>query len=330
MKITRRFIRLVIIGLCILAAAHALTFGLNFFTPQTRPKSYNFQIAERLKDHVRMLSEEIGERDLEYYRELEQAADYITKQLESYGYKVKLQEYTLQDKKVENIIARKIGSVAPNKVIIAGAHYDTVVTPGADDNASGVAAVLELARILRNRPSVNSIEFCFFTNEEEPFFKTAAMGSQVFIREAKAGAEDIKAAVLFDMIGYYTDKANSQRYFPVITGLFLPNRGNFISVSSNSGSRDLSAFLVKSFQRHSRFPIVLLSTNFDPVIDFSDHWSFWKAGYPAVMVGDTIFLRSAKYHTNADTWDTLDFESMACVVEGFSASLFDLANRQKG
>jgi len=325
MKVVRSFIRLVIILLGILAAANALTFGLNFFAPQTMPKPKDIQLTERLKAHVRKLSEEIGERNLRYYPQLEQAADYISGELESYGYSAQSQEYILEGKRVRNIISRKNGSALSAEVIIAGAHYDTAATPGADDNASGVAAVLELARALRDRPVVTSIEFCFFTNEEDPFFKTEAMGSRVFIREAKAAAKDIKAAVVFDMIGYYTDEINSQRYFPLITGLFLPNRGNFISVFSNSGSRDLSDHLVKSFQRNSRFSIVLLATDFDPTIDFSDHWGFWKEGYPSVMVSDTSFLRNKKYHTNADRWNTLNFESMACVVEGFGAALFDLA-----
>lgn len=328
-KARRRFILFVVIVLCILAAAGALTFGLNFFACETRPKPKDIRIAKRLKGHVRKLTQEIGERNLNQYPKLVQAADYIARQLESYGYKVQLQEYTLQGKRVWNIIARKNGTVSPGEVIIAGAHYDTVATSGADDNASGVAAVLELARILKGKPSVRSIELCFFTNEEDPFFKTEVMGSREFIRKAKSEAKDIRAALVFDMIGYYTNKANSQRYFPLITGLYLPNRGNFISVFSNSGSRDVGDFLIKSFQRNSRFPIVLLATDFDPAIDFSDHWSFWKEGYPTVLVSDTGFLRNNKYHTNADTWKTLNYKSMACVVEGFGPALLDLANRQE-
>ncbi|MCX5709313.1 MAG: M20/M25/M40 family metallo-hydrolase, partial [Candidatus Omnitrophica bacterium] len=167
MKITRNFIDSVIIVLCVLALADALTFGLNFFAPQTMPKPRDAGLALRLKAHVFKLSEEIGERNLEHYPQLEQAADYIASQLGSYGYRVQSQDYILRGKRVRNIIARKSGSVLPNKVIIAGAHYDNVVAPGADDNASGVAAVLELARLLRDKPSTMSIEFCFFTDEED-------------------------------------------------------------------------------------------------------------------------------------------------------------------
>ncbi|MDD5156307.1 MAG: M28 family peptidase, partial [Candidatus Omnitrophica bacterium] len=224
------------------------------------PKPKDARIVERLKAHVRKLSEEIGERNLDHYPQLEQVADYITRQLEYCNYRVKFQEYTWEGKRVRNIIARKWGSVSPDKVIVVGAHYDSVVTPGADDNASGVAAVLELARMLRNKPSRMSIEFCLFTNEEEPFFKTEVMGSHIFVRKARAEAKDIRAVVVFDMIGYYSDKINSQRYFPLITGLFLPNRGNFISLWSNLRSVDLSNFLIRSFQKNSRFSIVLLAS----------------------------------------------------------------------
>ncbi|MDD5432039.1 MAG: M28 family peptidase [Candidatus Omnitrophica bacterium] len=328
-KVTRRFIDLVLIILCLLAVANSFTFGLNFTATKKRPKPKDARIAERLKAHVHKLSEEIGERNLDHYPKLEQAAEYIARKLEYYDYTVKFQEYFLEGKAVKNIVARKKGSVLPDGIIVVGAHYDTVATPGADDNASGVAVVLELARILVNSPTSRSIEFCFFTCEEDPFFKTELMGSRLFVRLARAEAKNIRYAVIFDMVGYYTDKMNSQRYFPLITGLFLPNRGNFISVFSNSRSSGLSSFLIKSFQRNSRFPIVLLATNFDPTIDFSDHWAFWKEGYPTVMVSDTSSLRNNKYHTNADTWDTLDFDSMACVVEGFSVSLLELANRKQ-
>ena len=327
-RLIRSLMRLVVIILCLLAIVYVFTFGLNFFAPQTMPKPKDIQIAQRLKAHVLKLSEEIGERNLKHYPQLEEAADYINDQLESYGYAAQSQEYVLEGKKARNIIARKNGSVLSNRIIVVGAHYDNVTAPGADDNASGVAVVLELARFLRDKPMVTTIEFCFFADEEDPFFRTEAMGSRVFIHKARAEAKEIISAVIFDMVGYYTDQINSQRYFPLITGLFLPNRGNFISLFSNFNSRGLSSYLIRSFQRSSRFSIVLLATEFDPTVDSSDHWSFWKEDYPAVMVTDTNILRNNRYHTNADTWDTLNFESMACVVEGFGASLLDLANRR--
>ncbi len=326
MKLSDKLIRLIFIGFLIYAGAEISTMGWDLFAPDTRPRPRDPGLAQRLSEHVRKLAEETGDRSISNYSRLEQAAGYIIGQLQSYGGDVRLQQYYAEGKRVENIIFRKTGSKAPKEFIVAGAHYDTYFSPGADDDASGVAGLLELARMLRNGDVERSVELVFFVNEEEPFFKTENMGSRVFAREAKQAGKDIKAAIIFDMIGYYTNRINSQRYFP-LTGLLLTHKGNFIAIFAKSEFRQLAEKAQKSFRRGSSFPIKALILDFDPSVDFSDHWSFWKEGYPAVMVNDTGLLRNKHYHSSADTWETLDFSSMACVVEGFYQSILELARK---
>jgi len=290
------------------------------------PAQENMESAEILKSHVRRLSDEIGERSIFKYEKLDEAATYITRALESFGYKVEFQHYTPLNTSVKNIIATKIGTVRPQEVIIVGAHYDTCFNPGADDNASAVAGLLELARFLNEVDTERTIKFIAFVNEEPPFFQTEDMGSRVYVREAKDKGEDIKAVIILEMIGYYSDRLNSQRY-PLLFGLFYPNRANFICVAGNYTSRWLVKECVSGFKGHTKFPIEsFVGPSFITGIDFSDHWSFWKDGYPAVMITDTAFYRNPHYHSNTDIWEKLDYESMAEVIKGLRGALIVLSH----
>lgn len=323
MKLVNRFIRLIFIGFLAFVTVKISTFGWNFFTPIVNIRLLNLQLADNLKSHVYKLSAEIGDRSVFKYGKLEQSADYITNQLKTIGYDVEFQKYTIEGKNVRNIIASKPGERFPQEIIIVGAHYDTCFNPGADDNASGVSGLLELARLLKDKTTDRTIEFVFFVNEEPPFFKSEYMGSRVFAREAKKERKNIKAVIVFEMIGCYSNKINSQRYLP-IAGIFFPNKGNFIGVFGNFRSRQLVDRIKKSFKHNSSFPIESLALDFIPGIDFSDHWSFWKEGYPAVMISDTAFLRHNNYHKNSDTWEKINFENMACIIEGFYQVLSEL------
>jgi Zn-dependent M28 family amino/carboxypeptidase len=286
------------------------------------------RLARNLRDHVYKLSAEIGERSIFNYQNLELAADYIAEQFGKMGYKVDFQTYTVEDKEIKNIIATKIGTKSPEEVVIVGAHYDSCFNPGADDNASGVAGILELARLMRNKPVDRTIKFAAFVNEEPPFFQTEAMGSRIFAREAKKNNLGIKAVVVLDLIGYYTNNFNSQRYLPII-GIFFPNRGNFVGVFGNFQSRHLVSSIVKEFKQHSSFPLQSIALDHIPATDFSDHWSFWKEGYPAVMVSDTAFLRHRNYHKATDTWEKLNYNAMACVIEGIYPAIIALCRSDK-
>lgn len=169
-----------------------------------------------------------------------------------------------------------------------------------------------------------TIKFIAFVNEEPPYYRTEDMGSRIYVRQAKARNETIKAVIILESIGYYSGKINSQRYPPLI-GIFYPNQANFIAVVGNFKSRHLVSKIIASFKKYSKFPIFSSVLDFIPGADFSDHWSFWKEGFPAVMITDTAFLRNPHYHRDSDTWEKLSYENMTWVIEGFCSVMIELA-----
>ena len=312
----QRITRLIIVGVATIIIFKSTTFGWHsIFTSTVRLQPKDNMLPEKLKRHVVKLSNEIGDRNISNYENLKKTADYIVVQFLSYGYNVTFQKYSVAGKEVKNIIALKTGSRFPNEIILLGAHYVSCFNPGADDNASGISGLLELARMIANKKVDRTIEFIAFVNEEPPFFKTEVMGSRIYAKECKAENKNIRAIIVFDLIGFYSNKPFSQRY-PVILGLFFPNKGNFIGVFGNFKSRYLARQITRIFKNNSSFPIASIALDFIPGIDFSDHWSFWKEGYPAVMISDTAFLRHKNYHKNTDTWEKLNYKDMACVIEG--------------
>lgn len=323
-----RVIRLLLVGALAVMVVKSSTTGCRPAAPSAAKPAADPALAERLTRHVRALSEEIGNRDLYELEKLEQAARYIETQLTEAGYQVESQPYRVEGKPVRNLIAAKPGTRAPSEVVIVGAHYDTCANPGADDNASGVAGLIELARLLRDAETNRTVKLIAFTNEEPMFFQTEAMGSRVYAKAARARGEDIRAVLVLEMIGYYSDRPHSQQY-PPLFGLFYPNRGNFLGVVSNLKYGPLAKQVARAFTRHSAFPIESVAApEWVQGIGWSDHSSFWHEGYPAVMLTDTAFLRNPHYHQATDTWETLDYARMAMVVEGLRGAIQDLAAGQ--
>ena len=317
-----RLIIFVIIAFIVLKSS---TFGWRFWSKSFIDiKEENAQSVERLKRHVYKLADEIGGRSVYEYEQLGMTVRYITDTFRSFGYNVEFQDYSVLDKTVKNIIATKNGIERPEEIVIVGAHYDTCFNPGADDNGSAVAGLLELARFISDKQTSRSIKFIAFVNEEPPFFKTELMGSRIYTKAAKAKGEEIKAALILESIGYYSDRPFSQRY-PLLFGLFYPNKGNFIAIVGNFTSRRLAKEVVSNFKYRTQFPIESVVTfNFVPGVDFSDNWSFWKEAYPAVMITDTAFYRNPNYHTSTDLPQTLDYQSLSEVVNGLSHVLLRL------
>lgn len=277
--------------------------------------------APRLKNDVRYIAEHIGLRNYAYYSNLEKTAEYIIRKFRELGYDVVIEPYKVGNQIYKNIIAMWPGQNSSDEVMIIGAHYDSCFNPGADDNASGIAGVLELARLLKDQQLNKRIKFIAFTNEEPPFFMTQYMGSRVYARKVKANGEKIEAAIILETIGFYSEKPNSQKYLPLL-GPFYPNRANFVAVVGNFHSKDIVSKITSSFKKSSDFSIVkLVSPDFIPGINFSDHWSFWQEGFPAIMVTDTAYLRNPHYHQSSDRVDTLDYEKMALVIHGLKDSI---------
>jgi Peptidase family M28 len=274
-------------------------------------------VAERLKSSVVMLAEVIGERNTIKYSQLQMSARYIKGVFQGLGYVVKEESYLADGKRVMNIIAEKRGTTHPSEIVLAGAHYDSPPgSPGANDNASGVAAMLELARQFRDVRTERTLRFVAFVNEEPPWFQTELMGSRVHAAGARKRGENITYMLTTETIGCYSDVRGSQKYpFPV--NLFYPDKGDYIAFVGNIASRKVLSNTVDSFRKTTPFPSEgIAAPEFITGIGWSDHWSFWQEGYPGLMVTDTAPFRYSHYHKVSDTPEKLDYQRMARVVTG--------------
>ena len=318
-------IMLVLIAVLSIAFMTAMP-GKSYAGPLPNLSEEQAETSANLRKHVWHLAGTIGERNVIAYQSLESARRYIKDSLEGQGYSVRSQEYTVQMRNVQNLIAEIPGSRRPSEIVVIGAHYDTVYDcPGADDNSSGVAGLLELGRLLRTNEMARTVRFVAFVNEEPPWFQTEDMGSWVYAKEAQKLHENIVAAVSIESIGVYADTEGSQKY-PLGFGALYPTKGNFISFVGNVESRKLVRVATRSFRRTTKFPSEGAAVpRAIPGVGWSDHWSFWEAGYPAIMVTDTAPFRNKNYHRPTDTPETLDYDRMARVVHGLAEVVMDLA-----
>lgn len=288
------------------------------------------EISSRLQQHVHFLAGETGQRHIWNPAALQAAADYVEKTFALAGYQVGKQEFTVYNRSTYNLEAELPGQTSPSDIIVVGAHYDTVFdSPGANDNASGVAALLELARLLRHERFQRSIRFVAFTNEEPPFYFSENMGSRRYAMRSREKNENIAAMLSVETVGYYSELPASQQY-PFPLSIFYPARADFIAFVGNTASRKLVRQSIESFRRTAKLPSEgLAAPGFITGVGWSDHWSFWKAGYPAIMITDTAFFRYAPYHTPNDTPEKLDYEKMTLLVQGLAAVIADLANARE-
>ena len=288
-------------------------------------------LRDRLQAHVEMLAGEIGPRNVGYAASLAAAQAYLETTLAEMGYEIERQTYEAHGVECSNLIVERPGSAMSDEIIIVGAHYDSAYeAPGADDNASAVAGVLELARMFADADPQRTLRFACFVNEEPPFFQREGMGSLAYARRCRQRGENITAMVCLEMIGCYSDEPSSQRYPIPGLGLFYPKRGNYIGFVSNYRSRALLREVIGSFRGDAQFPSEGAALpGWVPGISLSDHWSFWKNGYDAVMVTDTAMYRYDHYHERSDTPEKLDYERMARVVEGLRVVVEDLAGPRK-
>lgn len=319
-KFTARVLMITIIA-CVLV--WMTMYGWRWGSPYTAELSAEEEvIARRARDIVEVLAAEIGVRSYAYPENLNKAADFIAGRFSGLGFEVTEQVYEARGQTFRNIIADRPGEQKGLPILVIGAHYDTCFNPGANDNASGIAGVLELARLLKDEDLGVRLRFAAFVNEEPPFFRRE-MGSRHFARRAKAEGENIAGAVIFEMIGYYTNAPFSQKYPPFL-GPFYPNRGNFVAFVGNLKSRPFTNTLFESFRHSTDFPVEKIhAPDSTPALNFSDHWSFWKEGFPAFMVTDTAFKRYRHYHSMTDLPDELNYEHMARVIGGLKKALLN-------
>lgn len=283
-------------------------------------------LAARLRRHVEQLAGEIGERHVLRPDALHAAEAYIVDMFHDAGCMVARQNYEAQGVDCANLEVTIAGQAHAAEIVLAGAHYDTVPgSPGADDNASGVAAILELARMLSAAKPARTIKLVAFVNEEPPFFFWGEMGSKVYARAARERGDDIRVMLSLEMLGCYSDERGSQGYPPLLK-YFYPRQGDYIAFVSNLRSRHALRSVFEAFRRTSDFPAEKLAAPaLMPGIGWSDQLSFWREGYPAAMVTDTAFHRYRHYHQPTDTPEKLDYERMGKVVEGLARTLKVLA-----
>lgn len=285
-------------------------------------------IAE-LRADVTRLGSEIGERNLTVRpAHLEEAAQFIESELKKAGYVPERQTYKVDTQSCSNIIAEMAGKTLPGEIVVIGSHYDSAIgSPAANDNGSGVAAMLAIARRFAGKPWDRTLRFVAFVNEEPPYFQSKTMGSVVYAQRCRERHEKIAAMLSLETIGYFTDAPNSQNYPPPF-GWIYPSQGNFIGVVGNLGSRKLVENVIKGIKSRG-FPCEGAALpEFVTGVGFSDQWSFWQSDYPAVMITDTAMFRYPYYHTADDTPDKLTYEPMARLVESLLHVVQSLVTKQ--
>lgn len=328
----RMLLRLAVLGLLALGGVRYMTSmpGEPHAGPPPPLTDRQKDLAGRLRERVKHLAGDIGPRTaVGRYEALMRAEHYVSRAFFDLGYEPVRQAFEVAGKEVANVEA-----VLPGQgrgTIVVGAHYDTVShTPGADDNASAVALLLELAGIARkNGPFARSVRFVAFVNEEPPFFQTRDMGSRRYAADLRRRGVGLDAVVVLESVGYYGETPGSQRY-PVPLSLFYPDTGDFIAFVGNLGSTGLTRKLTRLFREKAALPSQGGALpGWLPGIGWSDQWSFWKEGYDAVMVTDTALFRNPNYHRMTDVPETLDYERMAVLAEGLAEVLESLAEERE-
>jgi len=291
---------------------------------KTAPLSPNeIALREELRADVQKLAGDIGERNMWHYAKLNAAADFIEDSFSRAGFHPRRDTYEIRGQPCHNIdveIPAQQGAAvsSPPPIIVIGAHYDSVFgSPGANDNGTGVAATLALARRFVGRTPQHTMRFVAFVNEEPPYFLSGEMGSFIYAGRCRARGDKISAMISLETIGYFSDAPHSQTYPSPGLGLFYPKVGNFIGFVSNVRSRALLRRVIALFREEAKIPSEGAALPwFIPGVSWSDQWSFWKHGYPGIMVTDTAPFRYPYYHSANDTPDKLDYDRFALVVSG--------------
>ena len=313
---------LLVVVLLLVLAWFWLTQPLLF---RSQPGSARTVDPARLEAHVRKLSIELSPRDVGHLENLDRTAAYVAEQLKQAGAAVSEQPYRVEGNSYRNVIAR-FGPDTSERIVV-GAHYDSAgPLPGADDNASGVAGLLELARLFGSQPPQMRVELVAFSTEEPPYFRSTGMGSSVHATSLRTGNVKVRAMLSLEMIGYFSDAPGSQ-HFPVgLIGALYPSTGNFIAVVGRLSDGLLVRQLKRAMSNAAPLPVHSINApSFIPGVDFSDQLNYWHAGYDAVMITDTAFYRNRNYHTAHDTAEKLDYKRMAMVVEGVYAAVTEIA-----
>ncbi|HEU4338979.1 MAG TPA: M28 family peptidase [Planctomycetota bacterium] len=301
--------------------------GKSWSDPLPPMDSQQTSTSAQLRRDVEHLAGTIGERNLFTMSNLKNAAAYLESRFKEIGLASVRQAVPAKVGTGHNLEVEIRGATRPEEIVVVGAHYDSVFgCPGANDNATGTAALLALAASFAGHPQDRTLRFVAFVNEETPFFMSGEMGSRVYAKRCREKGDNIVAMLSLETLGCYSDRDGSQRYpFPV--GLFYPSQGNFVGIVGNLGSRSLVRRVVSSFRTHAQFPSQGAALpSWLPGVGWSDHESFWNEGYSAVMLTDTAPFRYRHYHLESDTPDKIDYDRCARVVVGVREVIADLSS----
>lgn len=284
------------------------------------------ETSRSLRRDIEKLAGGVGVRSFMQPKKLGDSVAWLMDELNAAGYPAIEQVWVPGETPTPNLEVTVPGTTRAGEIIVVGAHYDSFYqTPGADDNASGVAATLELARRFATNPKPRTIRFLFFVNEEPPHFQQETMGSLVYARRCRERRENIRAMLSLEAIGYFDNTAGSQQYPPPFSW-FYPDRGNFVAFVGDLGSRPLLHESLASFRSHASVPSEGVAAPASIAgVGWSDHWSFWQAGYQAVMVTGTATFRNPHYHKPTDTADRLDYATLSRTISALERTITNLA-----
>ena len=288
------------------------------------------RLTNNLREIIYFLSVTLGERTLRRYDNLNRTREFIADYFNKHSSPCYEEEYSANGKTVANIVTEIRGYKKPDNTILIGAHYDTVEnTPGADDNASAIAGLLELHRLLSMFNYKRTLRFVAFTLEEPPFYSTELMGSMYHAGRCKKQNVKIDLMVCLEMIGYAGSKYK-QSYPDDLSRKQCPDRGNFLTVVAIPSSSAYAHLWKKIYNRHAKIKLFdIIAPASIPGIDLSDHYSFNKNGYPSIMLTDTAFYRNRNYHTEDDRYETINFRFLTENVINSFITLQDIANREE-
>lgn len=301
--------------------------GSSFDGPLPPIAEIEKQVSKNLKRHIEALATGIGERNYLKPDKLNAAAKYLVDDLTKDGFQPERFTFECQKQKFDDVIVELPGTGKPKEIVVVGAHYDSAYTsPGANDDGSGVAAAMELARMFRNIDHQRTLRFVLFATHEHVFHQLNGVGSYEYAKLCRSKNDQIKAMISLETIGYYTDKPDSQ-FYPLCMQLNYPDKGNFIAFVSNFRNRDLVRSSIESFRRTTNFPSQgLAAPDMVLPVTLSDHAMFWRFNYPGMMVTDSAFCRYPQYHSSGDKADIIDYDRTARVVVGLSKVIGEMVN----
>ncbi len=300
--------------------------GQSYQGSPAAPLDDELRLATTLQSDVSHLAS-FGSRNVSDPTSMDRSVTWLEDELGKAGLTTERHTFEVHQQSCHNVVANVPGGARKTEIVVIGAHYDSVMNcVGANDNASGVAVLLALARALSQEKTARSLRFVAFANEEPPHFQHEGMGSWAYALACQQRGDDIVAMLSLETMGYYSDEAGSQSY-PFPMSACYSETGNFIGFIGNVTSRHLVRRAVASFRQHTDFPSEGAALpSWIPGVGWSDHWSFWQAGYPAIMVTDTAPFRYPHYHTDQDTPDKLDYRRLAQVTVGLEKVIRELAS----